>query len=54
MRELQIIYQNQEKIIKKLNTGNVDAIELAVDQITDEFMIYGFLCFGYRVAQWSH
>ena len=41
MRELQIIYQNQEKIIKKLNTGNVDAIELAVEQITDEFMIYG-------------
>jgi len=41
MRELQIIYQNQEKIIKKLNTGDVDAIELAVEQITDEFMIYG-------------
>jgi hypothetical protein len=41
MRELQIIYQNQEKIIKRLNTGDVDAIELAVEQITDEFMIYG-------------
>jgi hypothetical protein len=41
MRELQIIYQDQEKIIKKLNTGDVDAIELAVEQITDEFMIYG-------------
>jgi hypothetical protein len=41
MRELQIIYQNQEKIIKKLNTGDVDAIELSVEQITDEFMIYG-------------
>jgi len=41
MKELQIIYQNQEKIIKKLSTGNVDAIELAVEQITDEFMIYG-------------
>jgi len=41
MRELQIIYQNQEKIIKKLNAGDVDAIELAVEQITDEFMIYG-------------
>ena len=46
MRELQIIYQDQEKITKKLNTGDVDAIELAVDQITDEFMLYGFLCFG--------
>jgi len=41
MRELQIIYQNQEKIIKRLNTGDVDAIELSVEQITDEFMIYG-------------
>jgi hypothetical protein len=41
MKELQIIYQNQEKIIKKLNTGDVEAIELSVEQITDEFMIYG-------------
>jgi len=41
MKELQIIYQDQEKIIKKLNTGDVDAIELAVEQTTDEFMIYG-------------
>ena len=41
MRELQIIYQNQEKIIKKLSTGDVDAIELSVEQMTDEFMIYG-------------
>ena len=41
MKELQIIYQNQEEIIKKLNIGDVDAIELAVEQITDEFMIYG-------------
>ena len=54
MRELQIIYQDQEKITKKLNTGDVYAIELAVNQITDEFMLYGFLCFGYRVAQRSH
>ncbi len=41
MKELQIIYENQEKIIGKLNTGDVDAIELAVEQATDEFMIYG-------------
>ncbi len=41
MREIQIVYQNQEKITKKLNTGDVDAIELAVEQITDEFMLYG-------------
>ena len=41
MKELQIINQNQEKIIKKLNTGDVDAIELSVEQITDEFMLYG-------------
>jgi len=41
MKELQIIYQNEEKIIKKINTGDVDAIELAVEQTTDEFMIYG-------------
>jgi len=41
MKELQIIFQNEEKITKKLNTGDVDAIELAVEQVTDEFMIYG-------------
>jgi hypothetical protein len=41
MKELQIINQNEEKVIKKLNTGDVDAIELSVEQITDEFMIYG-------------
>lgn len=41
MKELQIIYQNEEKVIKKLNAGDVDAIELAVEQTTDEFMIYG-------------
>ena len=41
MRDIQIVYQNQEKITKKLNTGDVDAIELAVEQITDEFMLYG-------------
>jgi hypothetical protein len=40
MKELQIIYQDQEKIIKKLNTGDIDAIKLAVEQITDEFIIY--------------
>lgn len=30
-----------KKIVKNLNTGDVDAIELAIEQITDEFMIYG-------------
>ncbi len=41
MRDIQIIYQNPKKVLQHLSRGEVDAIENAVDQITDEFMIYG-------------
>ena len=41
MNELQIIKQNPRKVLESLKQGEVDSIETAVDQITDEFMIYG-------------
>ena len=41
MREIEILYPDIEKVLESLNHGQVDAIEEAVDQITDEFMIYG-------------
>jgi Transposase DDE domain len=41
MKDIQIIYQNSKKILEDLGCGQVDAIENAVDQITDEFIIYG-------------
>jgi hypothetical protein len=41
MNELQILKQNPSKVLESLKLGIVDSIELAVDQITDEFMIYG-------------
>jgi hypothetical protein len=41
MKEIEILYQNSGKIFESLSHGQVDAIEEAVDQITDEFMIYG-------------
>jgi hypothetical protein len=51
MNDIQIIKQNPKKVLDALKLGEIEAIELAVEQITDEFMIYGFLCFGYRVAR---
>lgn len=41
MNELQILKQNPSKVLESLKLGIVDSIELAVDQITDEFMICG-------------
>ena len=41
MREIEILYPDMEKVLESLNHGQVDAIEEAVEQITDEFMIYG-------------
>ena len=41
MNELQILKQNPSKVLENLKLGIVDSIELAVEQITDEFMIYG-------------
>jgi len=41
MRDIQILYQNPKKVLGDLSRGVVDAIELAVDQVTDDFMTYG-------------
>ena len=41
MNEIQILKRNPRKVLESLNLGVVESIELAVDQITDEFMIYG-------------
>lgn len=41
MRDIQILKQHPKKVLDNLKLGEVDSIEYAVDQITDEFMIYG-------------
>ena len=41
MNELQILKRNPRKVLESLRLGEVESIELAVDQITDDFMIYG-------------
>ncbi len=41
MNEIQILKRNPSKVLESLKQGEVESIELAVDQITDEFMIYG-------------
>ena len=41
MNELQILKRNPRKVLESLKQGEVESIELAVDQITDDFMIYG-------------
>jgi len=41
MRDVQIIHQNPKKVLENLSRGEVDAIELAVDQVTDDFMTFG-------------
>ena len=51
MNDIQIIKQCPKKVLDALKIGEIERIEFAVEQITDEFMIYGLLCFGYRVAQ---
>ena len=51
MNDIQILGRNQAKVLERLKLGEIDSMELAVDQVTDDFMLYGFLCFGYRVAR---
>lgn len=41
MRDIQILNEHPKKVLDNLKLGEVDSIEYAVDQITDEFMIYG-------------
>jgi len=41
MNDIQIIKQNSKKVLDALKIGEIERIEFAVEQITDEFMIYG-------------
>ena len=41
MNNLQILKRNPKKVLESLRLGEVESMELAVDQVTDEFMIYG-------------
>ena len=41
MRDLQILSQNPKKVLESLKLGTIERMELAVEQITDEFLIYG-------------
>ena len=45
MHDIQILQQHPKKVLESLNRGKIERMELAVEQITDEFMIYG-LCGG--------
>ena len=41
MHDIQILQQHPNKVLDGLKRGEIERMELAVDQITDEFMIYG-------------
>jgi len=41
MNDIQIIKQNPKQVLDGLKLGEIERIEFAVEQITDEFMIYG-------------
>jgi hypothetical protein len=41
MNDIQILKQNPKKVLDSLKLGSIERMELAVEQITDEFMIYG-------------
>ncbi len=41
MNDIQILKQHPKKVLESLKLGSIERMELAVEQITDEFMIYG-------------
>lgn len=41
MRNIEILTQQPKEVLDKLKLGEIDSIEYGVEQITDEFMIYG-------------
>jgi hypothetical protein len=41
MHDIQILKQNPKQVLDALKLGKIERMELAVEQITDEFMIYG-------------
>ena len=41
MHNIQILAHHPNKVIESIKSGEIERMELAVEQITDEFMIYG-------------
>ena len=41
MNDIQILRQHPKKVLEGLKLGEIERMELAVEQITDEFLIYG-------------
>jgi hypothetical protein len=41
MHDIQILRQHPNKVLECLKRGEIERMELAVEQITDEFMVYG-------------
>ena len=41
MHDIQILRQHPKKVLDSLKLGAIERMELAVEQITDEFMVYG-------------
>jgi hypothetical protein len=41
MHDIQILKQHPKKVLESLKHGAIERMELAVEQITDEFMVYG-------------
>ncbi len=41
MHEIQILRQHPRNVLESLKHGTIERMELAVEQITDEFMVYG-------------
>ena len=43
MHNIQILEHHPNKVLESFKVGEIERMELAVEQITDEFMIYGLL-----------
>jgi hypothetical protein len=41
MHNIQILEQHPNRVLENFKVGEIERMELAVEQITDEFMIYG-------------
>lgn len=41
MNDIQILKENTEKVLESLKLGEIERMEFSVEQITDDFMIYG-------------
>lgn len=41
MTKLQFLSRNQARVLESLKLGEIDSIEEAVNQVTDDFMLYG-------------